>query len=302
LSHLAAAAFGTPIACQEPLGGFPAMAPPVQLSVRNIHKSFAAKGGAVQVLDGLSFDIHEQDFVSIIGPSGCGKTTIFNIVAGLIEPDAGTLVYGGEEVASLRGKVGYMMQKDLLFPWRTVVDNVLLGLEMRKHDRHKALARAREHLAAFGLAGFENAYPKTLSGGMRQRVALIRTLIMDPGILLLDEPFSALDYQTRLYLEDILKQAVQRFHKTVVLVTHDIDEAVALSKRVVVLSGRPARVKAVHGIDIAESSPIAARSDQRFAGYFRSLCGELDIQTGGPPQAGPRQIKQLQNEQQTVPS
>jgi len=278
------------------------MAPPVQLSVRNIHKSFAGKGGAVRVLDGLSFDIQEQDFVSIIGPSGCGKTTIFNIVAGLIEPDAGTLVYGGKEVASLRGKVGYMMQKDLLFPWRTVLDNVLLGLEIRKLDRHDALARAREHLAAFGLAGFENAYPKTLSGGMRQRVALIRTLIMDPDILLLDEPFSALDYQTRLYLEDVLKQAVQRFHKTVVLVTHDIDEAVALSKRIVVLSGRPARVKAVHGIDIAESSPIAARSDHRFAGYFRSLCGELDIQTGGAPQAGPQQIKQLQNEQQIVPS
>lgn len=278
------------------------MAPPVQLSVRNIHKSFAGKGGAVQVLDGLSFDIYEQDFVSIIGPSGCGKTTIFNIVAGLIEPDAGTLVYGGEEVASLRGKVGYMMQKDLLFPWRTVLDNVLLGLEIRALDRHAARARAREHLAAFGLAGFENAYPKTLSGGMRQRVALIRTLIMDPGILLLDEPFSALDYQTRLYLEGVLKQAVQRFHKTVVLVTHDIDEAVALSKRVVVLSGRPARVKAVHGIDIAESSPIAARSDHRFAGYFRSLCGELDIQTGDPPPAGRRQVKQTQNQQQAVPS
>ena len=251
----------------------------VQLSVRNLHKSFAGKGADTHVLDGLDFDIHERDFVSIIGPSGCGKTTVFNIIAGLLEPDAGTLVYRGDEIASLRGRVGYMMQKDLLFPWRTVLENVLLGLEMRGVARSDAVGTAREHLDAFGLGGFENAYPKTLSGGMRQRVALIRTLIMNPDILLLDEPFSALDYQTRLYLEGVLKEAVENFHKTVVLVTHDIDEAVALSKRVVVLSGRPARVKAIHDIDIAEHSPIAARSDPRFPGYFHSLCGELDIQT-----------------------
>lgn len=250
-----------------------------QLSIRNVQKSFAAKGGPVHVLDGLSFDISEQDFVSIIGPSGCGKSTIFNIIAGLIAPDAGGLFYRGEEIQSLRGRVGYMMQKDLLFPWRTVLQNVLLGLEMRGVDRREATAMAREHLAAFGLSGFENAFPKTLSGGMRQRVALIRTLIMDPDILLLDEPFSALDYQTRLYLEGVLKQAVEKFHKTVVLVTHDIDEAVALSKRIVVLSGRPSRVKAIHDIDFAESSPIAARGNPRFASYFHMLCGELDIQT-----------------------
>src|SRR5580658_9785683 len=250
------------------------LAAPVQLSVRNVHKSFAAKGAGVRVLDGLSFDIHEQDFVSIIGPSGCGKTTIFNIIAGLIEPDAGNLVYRGEDIPSLRGRVGYMMQKDLLFPWRTVLGNVLLGLEMRGVAHRAAVETAREHLNAFGLSGFENAYPKTLSGGMRQRVALIRTLIMDPGILLLDEPFSALDYQTRLYLEGVLKDAVETYHKTVILVTHDIDEALALSKRVVVLSGRPARVKTVHDIDISTTSPIAARSDSRFSGYFHSLCAE----------------------------
>ena len=251
----------------------------VQLSVRNIQKSFPAKGGAVHVLDGLNFDIREQDFVSIIGPSGCGKSTIFNIVAGLISPDAGTLLHRNEEIASLRGHVGYMMQKDLLFPWRTVLDNVLLGLEMRGVDRREAVEKARRHLASFGLSGFESAYPKTLSGGMRQRVALIRTLIMDPDILLLDEPFSALDYQTRLYLEGVLKDAVETYHKTVILVTHDIDEAVALSKRVVVLSGRPARVKIVHDIEISAASPIAARSDSRFSGYFHALCAELDIQT-----------------------
>ena len=251
----------------------------VQLGVRKIEKTFRGKGPPVRVLDGLSFDIHERDFVSIIGPSGCGKSTIFNIVAGLIAPDNGALVYRGQPIASLRGKVGYMMQKDLLFPWRTVLQNVLLGLEMRGVEPGEAIERARAQLASFGLSGFENAYPKTLSGGMRQRVALIRTLVMDPDILLLDEPFSALDYQTRLYLEGVLKDAVERFDKTVVLVTHDIDEAVALSKRVVVLSGRPSRVKAVHTIDINEISPVAARSNPRFSGYFHTLCGELDIQT-----------------------
>src|ERR1700735_4082210 len=261
---------------------------PVQLSVRNVRKSFHGKAGEVRVLDDLSFHINERDFVSIIGPSGCGKTTIFNIIAGLLDPDTGSMHYRGQEIERPRGRGRYMMQKDLLFPWRTVLGNVLLGLETRGVDRHEAEGKAHQYLKDFGLSGFENAYPKTLSGGMRQRVALIRTLIMDPEILLLDEPFSALDYQTRLYLEGLLKQAVEKFHKTVVLVTHDIDEAVALSKRVVVLSGRPARVKAVHDIDIAEHSPIAARSDQRFAGYFRTLCSELDIQT----EAGPSHNKQ----------
>jgi NitT/TauT family transport system ATP-binding protein len=181
---------------------------PVQLSVRKVRKSFRGKSGEVPVLEDLSFDINERDFVSIIGPSGCGKTTIFNIIAGLIEPDSGSMQYLGEDIDSLRGRVGYMMQKDLLFPWRTVLGNVLLGLETRGVGRDEAEGKAREYLKGFGLAGFENAYPKTLSGGMRQRVALIRTLIMDPDILLLDEPFSALDYQTRLYLEGVLKDAV----------------------------------------------------------------------------------------------
>jgi NitT/TauT family transport system ATP-binding protein len=252
---------------------------PIQLRVKGVQKSFHGKAGEVRVLDDLSFDIHDRDFVSIIGPSGCGKTTIFNIIAGLVEADAGSMQFRGLEVESLRGRVGYMMQKDLLFPWRTVLGNVLLGLETRGVDRPTAEGKAREYLKNFGLAGFENAYPKTLSGGMRQRVALIRTLIMDPDILLLDEPFSALDYQTRLYLEGVLKEAVETYHKTVILVTHDIDEAVALSKRVVVLSGRPARVKVVHDIEIAATSPIAARSDIRFSGYFHTLCAELDIQT-----------------------
>ena len=257
----------------------PSASAPVQLSIRDVRKSFPGKGGAVPVLDGLSFDIHEQDFVSIIGPSGCGKSTIFNIIAGLLQADSGQLVYRGEAVSSMRGRVGYMMQKDLLFPWRTVLQNVLLGLKIRGVPEAEAIDTAREYLSTFGLSGFENAYPQTLSGGMRQRVALMRTLIMDPDILLLDEPFSALDYQTRLYLESVLLEAVETFHKTVILVTHDVDEAVALSRRVVALSGRPTNVKNVHRIDLERGSPIEARAARRFSEYFHTLCGELDIQT-----------------------
>ena len=251
----------------------------IQLYINGIHKSFGSKSGPVEVLSGLTFDVHEQDFVSIIGPSGCGKSTIFNIIAGLLEADQGSLIYRGEKTTSLRGRIGYMMQKDLLFPWKTVLDNVLLGLKVRGEDGPQAVDMAREYLSTFGLSGFEKSYPQTLSGGMRQRVALIRTLLMDPDILLLDEPFSALDYQTRLYLESVLLEAVATFKKTVILVTHDIDEAVALSKRVVALSGRPTTVKNVHEIEIERTSPIDARAHKNFSEYFNLLCSELDIQT-----------------------
>jgi NitT/TauT family transport system ATP-binding protein len=252
------------------------------LSLRHISKSFPGKHGPVPVLNGLSLDVYEQDFVSIIGPSGCGKSTVFNIIAGLIDPDEGEILLKGERIDSLRGKVGYMMQKDLLLPWRTVLENVVLGIELRGVTLKESKDLALEYLYTYGLAGFEHAYPKSLSGGMRQRVALIRTLICDPQIILLDEPFSALDYQTRLYLEGILVEAVETFKKTVVLVTHDIDEAVALSKRVVVLGTRPAKIKNVYPIsfgDGGQRSPVAARNEPAFAGYFHTLCGDLDIQT-----------------------
>ena len=250
-----------------------------QLEIRGLAKTFATRSGTVPVVRDLTFDIYERDFVSIIGPSGCGKTTIFNMIAGLLEADGGVMRYRGKPVDGLRGRIGYMMQKDLLFPWRTVLQNALLGLEMRNVDRQEAREKALDYLNTFGLSGFENAYPSTLSGGQRQRVALIRTLVMDPDILLLDEPFSALDYQTRLHLEGVLVDAVEKSGKTVILITHDVDEAVALSKRVVVLSGRPSKVKAIHDIDIASHSPVESRSDPHFAQYFHLLCNELDIQT-----------------------
>ena len=250
-----------------------------KLSLRNVTKAFPVKGGNVNVLNKLSFDVYDQDFVSIIGPSGCGKSTVFNIIAGLLHPDEGEIRMDGEVVNGLRGKVGYMLQKDLLFPWRTVLENVVLGLEVRGTPLNESRDIAMEYIYTYGLAGFEHAYPKALSGGMKQRVALIRTLIYDPQVILLDEPFSALDYQTRLYLEGVLVEAVETFKKTVILVTHDIDEAVALSKRVVVLSSRPGSVKAIHEIDLSQRTPVESRSDPRFSEYFHTLCAELDIQT-----------------------
>jgi len=256
-----------------------ALPPAPKLELRDIRKTFKTKSGPIPVLSGLSLKVMNEDFFGIIGPSGCGKTTIFNIIAGLFEPDSGEILFEGKTTDSLRGRVGYMMQKDLLFPWRTVLQNVLLGLQVKGKSAAESKEIARDYLNTFGLNGFENSYPRQLSGGMRQRVALIRTLIVDPDILLLDEPFSALDYQTRLYLEGVLVDAVQKFKKTVVLVTHDIDEVVALANRVVVLTKRPACTKAVHDIDIKVHNPLAARSDPGFSNYFHMLCSELEIQT-----------------------
>ena len=250
-----------------------------KLSLQNLKKSFTSRGETLQVLNGVDINVEEGGFLSVIGPSGCGKTTVFNIIAGLLKPDSGDLFVDGIPTTDLRGRVGYMMQKDLLFPWRTVLQNVTSGLELKNLSPSEVNEQAMDYLSTYGLSGFENAYPKTLSGGMRQRVALIRTLITNPDILLLDEPFSALDYQTRLYLEGVLIEAVEKYKKTVILVTHDIDEAVALSRNVTVLSKRPTVVKANYKIDIQDRTPIGARSDPRFSEYFHALCSELDIQT-----------------------
>ncbi|CAJ48352.1 ABC transporter ATP-binding protein [Bordetella avium] len=252
-----------------------------KLQVRHISKRFQGEQGAVQVLDDISLDAGSGEFVSIIGPSGCGKSTLFNILTGLLDPDAGSILLDGKPVADLRGRVGYMLQRDLLMPWRTVLDNVIVGLELRGAPRAESVERARHYLHAFGLLQFEDSYPKALSGGMRQRVALARTLLPDPDVLLLDEPFSALDYQTRLFLETMLADTASKQGKTVVLVTHDIDEAIALSQRIFVLSARPGRLKRVHDIRLGEpASPLAARRHPGFSTYFDTLCQELDIQTG----------------------
>ncbi|APH06904.1 ABC transporter [Bacillus weihaiensis] len=236
----------------------------------------------VEVIKNISLQIRDKEFISIVGPSGCGKSTMFNIIAGLLEPSGGMVKVHGHNIVSSTGHVGYMMQKDLLFPWRTILENVGLGLEIRGIPKKERDEIAMDYLSKYNLQDFAQAYPATLSGGMRQRVALIRTLAFNPEIILLDEPFSALDYQTRLVLEDEILQILQDFGKTVVLITHDIGEAIAMSDRIAVMSQRPTYVKKICDVGLAKKhgSVIQARSDQKYNELFDEIWNELDIQMG----------------------
>lgn len=219
----------------------PANAAPC-LDVRSVSKTFRDGGRAVQALADVSLSAFPGEFITIIGPSGSGKSTLFNLVTGLARPDAGAILINGEPVGHRTGLVGYMPQRDLLLPWRTVLNNVILGPELDGHPRQAARQRARDLLPLFGLEGFENAFPDTLSGGMRQRAALLRTFLTDRDVLLLDEPFGALDALTRRDLQRWLLDVWQRFRKTILFITHDVEEAVFLGDRVLVFSLRPGRI------------------------------------------------------------
>ncbi|NLG37704.1 MAG: ABC transporter ATP-binding protein, partial [Clostridiales bacterium] len=213
------------------------------VSVRNVDKRYHSINGEIDVVRDLSFSIRPGEFVSIVGPSGCGKTTILSMIAGLVDPSGGDIQIHGKPVNGISESAAYMLQRDHLFEWRTIEENILLGLEIRgkcsKETRGKALAL----LNKYGLRDFSRYHPQQLSGGMRQRVALIRTLAVDPELLLLDEPFSSLDYQTRLALSDEIAQIIRQEGKTAILVTHDIAEAISMSDRVLVLTERPASIK-----------------------------------------------------------
>ncbi|APR05083.1 ABC transporter ATP-binding protein [Thauera chlorobenzoica] len=234
----------------------------------------------VNVFRGINFELHAGEILAIIGPSGCGKSTLFNIIAGLLAPTAGAVHVDGEVVDGARGHVGYMLQKDLLLPWRTVMENVTLGLEVRGTDPAIAKERASGLIRSYGLAGFEAAKPSSLSGGMRQRVAFMRTLALDPKVILLDEPFSALDFQTRLVLQGDVKRIIRDRNKSAILVTHDIGEAIAMADRVLVLSHRPSTVKSIYPIDLGVEGddPIALRRSAKFNEHFDVIWSDLDIQ------------------------
>jgi ABC-type nitrate/sulfonate/bicarbonate transport system ATPase subunit len=220
------------------------MSPPPKLSVEDVSMTFATPGGAFEALARVTLAVPQGRFVSLIGPSGCGKSTIFNIVAGLIEPTTGRVVIDGVDATGTIGRVGYMLQKDLLLPWRTVLDNVVLGMEIQGVPLADARARALPLLKRYGLGGFEQLYPRALSGGMRQRAALLRTLLFDTDVILLDEPFGALDAQTKLSMQEWLLNLWSDFGKTVVFVTHDVDEAIYLSDEIHVMGTRPGRLVA----------------------------------------------------------
>ena len=244
----------------------------------HVDLTYQAPDGEVEALRDISFDIAEGEFVSIVGPSGCGKSTLLSVIAGLEQPSSGAVYVDGEAVTGPSPKIGYMPQKDQLFPWRTIQANVTLGLELQGRNRGEAREHVRELLERYGLTAFTQKTPKQLSGGMRQRCALIRTLATDPKILLLDEPFSALDYQTRLMVSADIYSIIRREHKTALLVTHDISESVSLSDRVIVLSRRPAGLKSIHTLDAFKDLPPMARRDHpAFGGYFQAIWKELDV-------------------------
>jgi len=215
-----------------------------------VKKSFTRDGRPLPVLDGVDLEVQPGELVALIGPSGCGKTTLLHIIAGLISPDAGIISLNGTPVRDCAHYVAYMQQKDLLLPWRSALKNTLLGPEIAGEDLKRAEARARQLFEEFGLSGFEAVYPAQLSAGMRQRVAFIRTLLCQKEILLLDEPFGALDALTRSELHDWLLRVWGKFSQTALFVTHDVEEALKLADRVYILSERPARVKAVIAISL----------------------------------------------------
>ena len=240
------------------------------LEVKNICKTYQAQNGEIEALKDINFNVKEGEYISIIGPSGCGKSTLLSIIAGLETKTAGNI--------DIKGKIGYMLQKDNLLEWRTIYKNVILGLEIQKALTPENKKYVEDLLKKYGLYEFKDKYPKQLSGGMRQRVALIRTLAIRPKVLLLDEAFSALDYQTRLMVTEDVYKILKNENITAIMVTHDISEAISMSDRVVVLTHRPATVKKIYEIDfeMENRTPLKCREKPKFSQYFNLMWKELD--------------------------
>lgn len=239
------------------------------LRFENVSMHYHSRQGETVAVKDLSLHVEEGEFVAIIGPSGCGKTTLLSLAAGILQPTSGKVIS--------HGTFGYMLQKDELFPWRTIEKNIFLPLEIKGRDTPSQRARALALAEKYGLKQFLKSYPNALSGGMRQRAALIRTLSVDPNILLLDEPFSALDYQTRLSVCDDVYKIIRTEKKTALLITHDISEAISVADRILVLSQRPATVVAEHALDFTESEPLRRRENKAFSAWFELLWKELNV-------------------------
>ena len=248
------------------------------IQVRDAALTYQSADGEVEALRNISLDMNEGEFCSIVGPSGCGKSTLLGAIAGLEALDSGSILVDGEEVRGPSPRIGLMPQRDQLFEWKTILENVMLGPQIRHRDTPETRRRVTELLERYGLAEFAQKRPDQLSGGMRQRCALIRTLAIEPRILLLDEPFSALDYQTRLAVSADIHTILRREGQTALLVTHDISEAISMSDRVFILSHRPATVKAVHNLtQLRELTPLQRRDHPSFHIHFNAVWKELDI-------------------------
>lgn len=243
------------------------------LTIDHLKKIYHDTKGEIEAIKNIELDVYDKEFLSIVGPSGCGKSSLLSILSNLEHSTAGNIKFGKDNL-----KVGYMLQTDSLFPWRTILENCLIGLEINNELNDSNKKRVIELLKTYGLEDFIDKYPSSLSGGMRQRVALIRTLATNPDILLLDEPFSALDYQTRLALSDDVYKIIKQEGKTVIMVTHDLAEAISLSDRIVVLSKRPAEVKKIYTIDITnKSTPMNNRKAPEFNAYYDMIWRDLDV-------------------------
>ena len=238
--------------------------------MKNVSKTFYTEIGALDVLEDITFNLNEGEIIAIVGPSGSGKSTLLNIISKLIEPTEGEIYVDGE--------IGYMFQRDHLFNWRTVWKNIMLGLEIKKEKNQENIDKTKELLTKYGLIDFINSYPQELSGGMRQRIALIRTLATNPQVLLLDEPFSALDYQTRINVSEDIFKMIKDSNVSAILVTHDISEAIAMADRVIVLSHRPAKLKKIIDIktDLPDNTPFNKRLSSEFRKYFDEIWGLLN--------------------------
>jgi NitT/TauT family transport system ATP-binding protein len=244
------------------------------LTLSNMTHVFGAGPESVTAVVDISIEVSGGQFASIIGRSGCGKTTLFNIVAGLLTPSRGRVLLDGEDITGRAGFVAYMLQKDLLLPWRTIIENVVLGLELAGVSKRNSWPKALPLLQRYGLGGFENSFPSALSGGMRQRAALLRTLLCERDVILLDEPFGALDAQTRISMQEWLLGLWKDFERTVVLVTHDVDEAIFMSDRVYVLSPRPGRLKSVIEVDLPRPRSRSITTSLEFT-QLKERCMQL---------------------------
>ncbi len=240
------------------------------LEIKNLSKKYHTKNGEISAIDNISFDVYEKEFLCIIGSSGCGKSTLLNILANLDDLSSGKIL----KKENLN--IGYMLQEDALMPWLNILDNALLGLEIRHEKTKENIAYTKELLEKYGLKDFLEKYPSQLSGGMRQRVALIRTLATRPDILFLDEPFSALDYVSRLSVSNDVAHIIKCEKKTVVMITHDIAEALSLADRIIVLSKRPAKIKSIYDISLEGETPLEKRKAKNFANLYDRLWKDLD--------------------------
>ena len=243
------------------------------LTIKKLSKIYHTNKSEIPAIKDLNLNIKEGEFVAIVGPSGCGKTTLLSILCSLEEKSQGEIIY-----TQGKQKMGYMLQNDTLFPWLNILDNTLLGLKIEKNITKENIQKVTKLLETYGLKDFIKKYPNNLSGGMRQRVALIRTLATNPDILLLDEPFSALDYQTRLAVSDDVWTIIKKEKKTTIMITHDIAEAISMADRIIVLTNRPAKVKSIYTIEMKnKQNPINNRKQKEFQYYYDKIWKDIDI-------------------------